>query len=53
MTNPSKQKGTVMETAVVNYLRGVLPQFTYNQHNKVQGQPFLVQDLVAARKEQL
>ena len=37
----------------VNYLRGVLPQFTYNQHNKVQGQPFLVQDLVAAIKEQL
>lgn len=23
VTNPSKQKGTVMETAVVNYLRGV------------------------------
>ena len=37
----------------VNYLRGVLPQFTYTQHNKIQGQPFLVQDLVAAIREQL
>ena len=34
----------------VNYLRGVLPQFKYEQFNKVQGQPFLVQEIVAAIK---
>ena len=27
------------------YLRTVLPQFTYQQYNKVQGQPFLVQEI--------
>ncbi len=32
----------------VNYLRGLLPQYRYQQYNKVQGQPFLVQELVAA-----
>ena len=37
----------------VNYLRGRLPQFNYSQYNKVQGQPFLVQEIVAAIKEQL
>ena len=37
----------------VNYLRGRLPQFNYAQYNKVQGQPFLVQEIVAAIKEQL
>ena len=37
----------------VNYLRGRLPQFSYSQYNKVQGQPFLVQEIVAAIKEQL
>ena len=37
----------------VNYLRGVLPQFKYEQCNKVQGQPFLVQEVVAAIKENL
>ena len=37
----------------VNYLRGRLPQFDYSQYNKVQGQPFLVQEIVAAIKEQL
>jgi 2-oxoglutarate ferredoxin oxidoreductase subunit alpha len=37
----------------VNYLRGVMPQFTYTQYNKVQGQPFLVQEIVAAVKENL
>ena len=37
----------------VNYLRGCLPQFSYSQYNKVQGQPFLVQEIVAAIKEQL
>ena len=37
----------------VNYLRGRLPQFKYEQYNKVQGQPFLVQEITAAIKEQL
>ena len=37
----------------VNYLRGVLPQFTYSQLNKVQGQPFLVQEIVSAIKTNL
>ena len=37
----------------VNYLRGVMPQFKYEQCNKVQGQPFLVQELVAAIKNNL
>ena len=37
----------------VNYLRGQLPQFDFNQFNKVQGQPFLVQEVVAAIKENL
>lgn len=32
----------------VNWLRGELPQFTYMQYNKVQGQPFLVSELVSA-----
>ena len=31
-----------------NWLRAQCPQFTYLQCNKVQGQPFLVQELVAA-----
>lgn len=30
------------------YLRSVLPQFRYMQYNKVEGQPFLVQELVSA-----
>ena len=37
----------------VNYLRGVLPQFKYEQFNKVQGQPFLVQEIVSAIKENI
>ena len=37
----------------VNYLRGVMPQFKYEQCNKVQGQPFLVQELVEAIKSNL
>ena len=37
----------------VNYLRGQFPQFAYSQYNKVQGQPFLVQEIVAAIKENL
>ena len=37
----------------VNYLRGKFPHFKYEQFNKVQGQPFLVQEIVAAIKEQL
>ncbi|MBO5943154.1 MAG: 2-oxoacid:acceptor oxidoreductase subunit alpha [Bacteroidales bacterium] len=35
----------------VNYLRGLLPQFKYEQFNKVQGQPFLVQEITSAIKE--
>ena len=31
-----------------SYLRGLLPQFAYLQFNKVQGQPFLVQEIVSA-----
>ena len=37
----------------VNYLRGVMPQFRYEQFNKVQGQPFLVQEITEAIKENL
>lgn len=37
----------------VNYLRGRLPQFEYKQYNKVQGQPFLVQEIVKAIKDNL
>ena len=37
----------------VNYLRGIYPQFQYSQYNKVQGQPFLVQEIVAAIKGNL
>ena len=37
----------------VNYLRGVLPQFKYEQFNKVQGQPFLVQEITTVIKENL
>ena len=37
----------------VNYLRGVMPQFRYEQFNKVQGQPFLVQEIVEAIKNNL
>ena len=32
----------------VNWLRAKFPQFQYRQFNKVQGQPFLVQEVVAA-----
>ncbi len=37
----------------VNYLRGEMPQYKYEQCNKVQGQPFLVQELVEAIKNNL
>ena len=37
----------------VNYLRGRLPQFNYLQFNKVQGQPFLVQEIIKAIKDNL
>ena len=37
----------------VNYLRGVMPQFKYEQCNKVQGQPFLVQEIAEAIKTNL
>jgi len=32
----------------VNYLRAMLPQFSYLQYNKVQGQPFIVKEIVDA-----
>ena len=32
----------------VNYLRMMHPQYNYQQYNKVQGQPFLVEELVPA-----
>ena len=35
----------------VNYLRAVLTQFKYELFNKVQGQPFLVQEITTANKE--
>ncbi len=35
----------------VNYLRGLMPEFDYLQYNKVQGQPFLVQELMSAIDE--
>lgn len=34
-----------------NYLRAKFPQFSYYQHNKVQGQPFLTMEIVAAVNE--
>ena len=37
----------------VNYLRGKFPQFKYEQFNKVQGQPFLVQEITGAIKKNL
>ena len=37
----------------VNYLRGIYPKFDFAQFNKVQGQPFLVQEIVGAIKENL
>ena len=37
----------------VNYLRGIMPQYTYEQFNKVQGQPFLVQEIKDAIKTNL
>ena len=37
----------------VNYLRGIYPQYDYLQFNKVQGQPFLVNELVGAITEAL
>ena len=37
----------------VNYLRGIMPQYSYEQFNKVQGQPFLVQEIKDAIKANL
>ncbi|MBR5905666.1 MAG: 2-oxoacid:acceptor oxidoreductase subunit alpha [Bacteroidales bacterium] len=37
----------------VGYLRASLPQFNYLQYNKVQGQPFLVSELVDAIKKEI
>nr|MCR5547960.1 2-oxoacid:acceptor oxidoreductase subunit alpha [Bacteroidales bacterium] len=37
----------------VGYLRAMLPQFNYLQFNKIQGQPFLVSELVDAIKKEL
>ncbi len=36
-----------------NYLRGCLPQFKYDQYNKVQGQPFIVKEIVDAASKML
>ena len=36
-----------------NYLRGIMPQYQYVQCNKVQGQPFLVQEIADAIKANL
>ena len=36
-----------------NYLRGIYPQFTFEKCNKVQGQPFLVTEIVSAIKKSL
>jgi 2-oxoglutarate ferredoxin oxidoreductase subunit alpha len=37
----------------VSYLRSVLPEFEYHQFNKVQGQPFLVGEIVDAINKEL
>ncbi|MGN0188743.1 MAG: 2-oxoacid:acceptor oxidoreductase subunit alpha [Candidatus Cryptobacteroides sp.] len=37
----------------VNWLRGLMPEHNYLQYNKVQGQPFLVQELVSAIEKSL
>ena len=37
----------------VNYLRGIFPKVEFVQYNKVQGQPFLVQELVEAISKEL
>lgn len=34
----------------VNYLRAEFPQYSYLQYNKVQGQPFIIQEIVEAIK---
>jgi 2-oxoglutarate ferredoxin oxidoreductase subunit alpha len=31
----------------VNYLRGRMPEFTYGQYNKIQGQPFFASEIKA------
>ena len=36
-----------------DYLRARLPQFSYLQFNKVQGQPFIVKEIVDAAKNVL
>ena len=36
-----------------DYLRAKHPQYTYNQLNKIQGQPFMVHEIVSAVKELL
>ena len=36
-----------------NYLRGLLPQYRYEQLNKVQGQPFLVSELTEAIQKEI
>ncbi|MFR9624353.1 MAG: transketolase C-terminal domain-containing protein, partial [Rikenellaceae bacterium] len=41
------------EGQFANYLRQTLTQFEYLQYNKVEGQPFVVVDVVEALKELL
>ena len=36
-----------------SYLRSLMPQFNYLQYNKVQGQPFLVQEIVSAIENEM
>ena len=36
-----------------NYLRALFPQFNFHKYNKVQGQPFLVEELKEAIKKEL
>lgn len=36
-----------------NYLRAKFPNYSYLQYNKIQGQPFIVKEIVDAVKEQL
>ena len=36
-----------------DYLRARIPQYKYEQYNKVQGQPFIVEEIVDAAKAQL
>ena len=36
-----------------SYLQGLYPQFTFRKYGKVQGQPFLVSELIEAIKKEM